>query len=209
MEIVFPLQSRTLTLDCAGHIAQGRGCASDFKANYEEGCSPVSGKVFLFHESGGGDWMRITDELGRKWEMAHLSQRFFSTPYIIKAGQRAFVTGGRVGEHHSGQTTSGPHLHLQVKDKKGVRLDPWPLLINAPLFMSNEMYNDKIIRNKNSGGFALVVKGKKFVFPREMGVLGLLTFLQRNTEVNFRNQIVNVDDAVWDSIPISTDLSFN
>lgn len=137
MKITFPLSHKELTLTFDQHIRSGRGGACDFRANYEPGCAPVSGIVFLFHEDGGGDWMRITDSDGRRWEMAHLSQRFFKTGDRVKSGQKAFVTGGRPGEYHSGKTTSGPHLHLQIFDRNGNRIDPWPLLINASLFMEN------------------------------------------------------------------------
>ena len=151
--------------------------------------------------------MRITDEQGRKWEMAHLSQRLFKTGDTVKAGQKAFVTGGRPGEYSSGQTTTGPHLHLQIILSNGTRVDPWPLLSNAPMPTPFEQYNEKIVRNTKNGSYALVIRGKKYVFGQAFDVPALLTFIQRN-QGNLVGKTMNIDPAVFDSIPASQGLSF-
>ena len=81
--------------------------------------------------------------------------------------------------------------------------------------MDIKQYNEKIIRqneqNKpSSGGFALVIREKKFVFPADhgLGTQALLTFMQRNPQSPFKGQIVNVNEATWNAIPNSNGLNF-
>lgn len=198
--IIFPLLERFVNRGCAEHQAAGLGCAVDYRANYVPLFSPVDGVVFLFNESGGGNWIRVTDSDGRRWEMAHLSERYVATGQTVKAGEKIGKTG------NTGTITTGPHLHLQVI-KNGVRLDPEPLLANAP-FPNTMDFNDKLIRNQETGEFALVVRNKKFIIPPEPGTLALLTFLQREDSQVFTREILNVTKAIWNSIPTTKDLSF-
>lgn len=167
MTIIFPLKSRVKHRGATEHIAAGLGAAIDYAANFESLYSPVDGIVYLFQEIQGGNWIRVTDAEGRQWEMAHLSERLVKTGDHVKAGQLIGKTG------NSGTLTTGPHLHLQVK-LNGVRLDPEPLLINAPLAMSeNHTWDNKVVRigtpetNYSPLIYAVVIRGKKHIFSED------------------------------------------
>ena len=196
MEISFFLPEKVLLLDAVGHLQQGRGIANDFKAHYVLLSSPVDGQGLLFQEEGGGLWIRITDTEGRRWEFAHMSERFIKTNDQIKRGQKLGITGD------TGTITTGPHSHLQIYNKNGQRIDPWPLLINAPLPMAGNPYDNKIIRHQDLGMFAYVKggTGKKQIITKEKAGFALITFIQRsNGAVPIPDQIKNVTPAVWGS----------
>lgn len=129
--MIFPLLKRKLILSYQGHIQQGRSGACDYKANYEALYAPTDGKLIKFDDKGGGQWLRLTLENGDRVEFAHLSER----PILgkVKEGQQIGVTG------NTGQTTSGPHLHLQVFNKQGKRVDPESYFfpINIPVIGMN------------------------------------------------------------------------
>ena len=91
--VVFPLQTRQLIRGCAEHKKAGLGCAADYVADHIPLYSPVDGSVFLFEEPQGGMWIRVTDSEGRKWEMAHLSERHVKTGDRVRAGQLIGKTG--------------------------------------------------------------------------------------------------------------------
>lgn len=205
MEITFPLTYRKLIRGCAAHKTSGLGCAVDYDAVYDPLYAPVSGHVLLFDEMQGGHWIQITDELGRKWEMAHLSERTVKTGDVVKSGQRIGTTG------NTGTVTTGPHLHLQIIQGYPNRIDPEPLLANAPLAMATptiEQYNEHMVRNTANGAFALVVRSKKYVLNGgPLDSRALLTWFQRN-HGNVEGKSANVTPELFDSIPLSNGLDF-
>lgn len=115
---MFPLQSRKLIRGCASHIKTGLGCAADYEAVYIPFYIPFSGKVETYHGTQGGNWLRlIRDDNGDKIELAHLSAYEIKSGHA-NAGQRGGITG------NTGTITTGPHLHIQIINKTGQRLDP-------------------------------------------------------------------------------------
>ena len=67
-------------------------------------------------------------------------------------------------------------------------------------------YENKIIRNQKTGGFALVIHNKKYVFGDSLDVKALLTFMQRSGVDD--DKIINVSDEEYNKIPLSDGLKF-
>ena len=140
-------------------MAAGLGCACDYKANFVDLYSPVDGKVFLFEEYQGGNWIRVTDSDGRRWEMAHLSERDVKTGDVVIAGQKIGKTG------NSGHTTTGPHLHVQLIDSQGNRINLQPILANVSLpnqlTQGQIMFDEAINYNKSIAKYFADLPGGK------------------------------------------------
>lgn len=114
---MFPLQTRTLIRGCAAHKVAGLGCGADYKANYVPFFIPFDGVAEKFSGTQGGNWLRITRADGVRAELAHLS-KYSVNNGKVRTGQLGGVTG------NTGTVTDYPHLHIQLFDKAGNRLDP-------------------------------------------------------------------------------------
>lgn len=112
----FPLQYRQLIRGVEGHLKAGLGAAADYVAVYRPLYMSVDGKMTHFNERTGGQWIRIIGNDGLRYEHAHTSERY--QPGEYKAGDRIGTTG------NTGEITDYPHLHTQIFDKNGKRLDP-------------------------------------------------------------------------------------
>ncbi len=112
----FPLVKRKVILDAKGHVAQGRGIATDYEANYQALYAPFTGTIQVYTGPEGGNWLRLTRANGDIIEFAHLS-KYINTSGVAIEGEKIAVTG------NSGAITSGPHLHVQIT-VKGQRVDP-------------------------------------------------------------------------------------
>lgn len=193
MTITFPLQHRQLIRGCAEHKAAGLGCAADYEANYVPLYSPVDGVVYLFEEAQGGNWIRVTDAQGRHWEMAHLSERYVKTGDHVHAGQLIGKTG------NTGTVTTGPHLHLQVLNGSS-RLDPVPLLANAPLPMPDTAPYEGFVIIENPGGHVAYVKrGQRCLFQPD----GYANIRSTVEHYLFIKAAKFVPAATFNAIPVS------
>lgn len=114
---MFPLSKKILIRGVKEHIKAGLGAAADYEAVYVGFKIPFDGIAFKFKEEKGGNWLRITRPNGDRIELAHLSEYFVSDGQV-REGQNGGITG------NTGTLTTGAHLHIQVFDKKGNRLDP-------------------------------------------------------------------------------------
>jgi murein DD-endopeptidase MepM/ murein hydrolase activator NlpD len=83
--------------------------------------APISGvaRVLSEKESGGyGNMVEVTDSVtGVKHMLAHMDKTMVKTGDVIKAGQQI----GTVG--NTGKST-GAHLHHEIRDKSGKKIDP-------------------------------------------------------------------------------------
>lgn len=114
---MFPLKQRKLIRGFQAHINAGLGGGADYVADYVPLLIPFDGIADLYWGKEGGNWLRIRRTNGDAIELAHLSK------YSVKGGNvRAGALGGATG--NSGSITTGPHLHIQIFNKNGVRLDP-------------------------------------------------------------------------------------
>ncbi len=114
---MFPLKDRKLIRGFQAHINAGLGGAADYKANYVPFVIPFDGKVETYWGDEGGNWLRLIRDNGDRIELAHLSK------YAIKSGQaKEGQPGGITG--NTGSITDYPHLHIQILNNKGQRLDP-------------------------------------------------------------------------------------
>jgi murein DD-endopeptidase MepM/ murein hydrolase activator NlpD len=114
---MFPLKIRKLTYSAQYHIEHGKGIGADYDANYVELYAPFNGNCSLNWGPEGGWWWKVTRENGDRIECAHLSQGNIKTG-PVKMGQLVAITG------NTGALTSGPHLHIQIFNKAGQRIDP-------------------------------------------------------------------------------------
>ncbi len=114
---MFPLRNRQLIRGCQAHINAGLLCAADYEANYITDYVPFDGVLQNYEGNEGGKWCRLTRPNGDKIEMAHHS-KFLLKNSNVKAGQPMAITG------NSGTITTRPHLHIQIINKLGKRLNP-------------------------------------------------------------------------------------
>ena len=80
---------------------------------------------------GYGNWVEISHDDGTKSRYGHLSQVGVSRNQKVKAGQVVGLSGGKAGAPGAGNST-GPHLHFEILDEKGVKVNPAPYLSNSP-----------------------------------------------------------------------------
>jgi peptidase M23-like protein len=114
---MFPLKKRELIRGCAAHIKAGLGCGADYEAVYINDYVPFDGNLQNYWGTEGGNWCRLTRPNGDRIEMAHHS-KFLLKNGPVKEGQLMAVTG------NTGSITTRPHLHIQIFNKAGQRLDP-------------------------------------------------------------------------------------
>ena len=133
--MIFPLEQRLLIRGVVEHIAAGLKAAADYEAVYVPVYAPVSGEASYFKEDTGGDWLRLKGEDGLTYEFAHLKE-YHVMPGHVEAGMMVALSG------NSGTITTGPHLHIQIKDKKGKRLDPEVIFKEAVMPGEESMSED-------------------------------------------------------------------
>ena len=114
---MFPLKKRDLIRGAAAHVKAGLGIGADYEANYISFYIPFDGVVSTYWGTEGGNWLRLTRPNGDKIELAHLSKYQIRSGHAV-AGQIGGVTG------NTGAITTRPHLHIQIFNKAGQRLDP-------------------------------------------------------------------------------------
>ena len=81
--------------------------------------------------SGYGNYVLIRHYDGTTSRYAHLKQIIASKNQKVKAGDVIGRSGGKAGAPGSGNST-GPHLHLEITNKAGVKVNPAPYLSGAP-----------------------------------------------------------------------------
>jgi hypothetical protein len=114
---MFPLKERKIIRGAAAHVKAGLGVATDYEAVYVIDSVPFDGVLKNYWGTEGGNWCRLTRPNGDKIEMAHHSKYLLKSG-PVKEGQAMAVTG------NTGAITTRPHLHIQIIDKYGKRLDP-------------------------------------------------------------------------------------
>ena len=113
---MFPLRERKLIRGCKAHKNAGLGCGADYEADYVELYAPFDGRVDIWDGRQGGNWISFLRNNGDVIQFAHLDK--YKAGGIVKEGDLIAITG------NTGEITTGPHLHIQIKDKFGNRLDP-------------------------------------------------------------------------------------
>lgn len=153
---MFPLKNKILIRGVKEHLKAGLGAAADYRAVMEGFKIPFDGVAFRFREKTGGNWLRITRPNGDKVELAHLNSYLVSDGNV-REGQNGGITG------NTGTVTSGPHLHLQIINKAGKRLDPEKYNWESNESSKMELVNDK--------GTVYLVTGNKD--KRKIGIADL------------------------------------
>jgi len=116
-----------------GKRGGGRSMHSGIDFGVSEG-SPVyairDGVVATVGQGGGWGNYVVIDHGDHSSRYAHLSAIVVTRKQKVKAGQIIGRSGGKPGTPGAGDST-GPHLHLEVMNSKGVRVDPKPFLTGA------------------------------------------------------------------------------
>jgi len=81
--------------------------------------------------NGYGNWIEVKHEDGTASRYGHLSQIGVSRGQEVVPGQTVGKSGGKAGAPGAGNST-GPHLHFEILNEKGVKVDPAPYLSGAP-----------------------------------------------------------------------------
>lgn len=81
--------------------------------------------------NGYGNWVEVKHEDGTASRYGHLSQINVSRGQKVVAGQVVGRSGGKAGAPGAGNST-GPHLHFEILNEKGVKVNPAPYLNGAP-----------------------------------------------------------------------------
>lgn len=78
--------------------------------------APTDGYITTFSDHGGGNWINFKDDRGYIWQFAHLDR------YVkfgqVKEGEHIAYTG------NTGAWTTGAHLHIQIKNRLKIFIDP-------------------------------------------------------------------------------------
>jgi hypothetical protein len=114
---MFPLKERVLIRGAEGHLKAGLGVGADYRAKYQPFVIPFDGRVETYWGKQGGNWLRLIRPNGHRIELAHL-QSYAVKSGVVEEGQPGGITG------NTGEVTDFPHLHIQIFDKQGKRLDP-------------------------------------------------------------------------------------
>ena len=80
---------------------------------------------------GYGSWIEVKHEDGTASRYGHLSQTNVSKGQEVKPGQVVARSGGKPGTTGAGSST-GPHVHFEILNQKGVKIDPAPYLSGSP-----------------------------------------------------------------------------
>jgi len=80
---------------------------------------------------GYGSWIEVKHEDGTASRYGHLSQINVSKGQEVKPGQVVARSGGKPGTTGAGSST-GPHVHFEILNQKGVKIDPAPYLSGSP-----------------------------------------------------------------------------
>ena len=80
---------------------------------------------------GYGNWIEVKHDDGTASRYGHLSQIGVSRGQKVGPGQVVGRSGGKAGAAGAGNST-GPHLHFEILDQKGVKVNPAPYLSGAP-----------------------------------------------------------------------------
>ena len=81
--------------------------------------------------NGYGNWIEVKHEDGTASRYGHLSQIGVSRGQKVVPGQTVGKSGGKAGAAGAGNST-GPHLHFEILNEKGVKVNPAPYLSGAP-----------------------------------------------------------------------------
>ena len=81
--------------------------------------------------NGYGNWIEVKHEDGTASRYGHLSQINVSRGQKVAPGQVVGKSGGKPGAPGAGNST-GPHLHFELLNEKGVKINPAPYLNGAP-----------------------------------------------------------------------------
>jgi murein DD-endopeptidase MepM/ murein hydrolase activator NlpD len=80
---------------------------------------------------GYGRWVEVKHEDGTSSRYAHMSQVSVYKGQKVVAGQVIGRSGGKKGQAGAGNST-GAHLHFEILNERGVKVNPAPYLSGAP-----------------------------------------------------------------------------
>jgi len=124
---------------------------------------------------GYGNWIEVQHDDGTKSRYAHMSQVSVSRGQKVTPGQALGKSGGKSGAAGAGNST-GPHLHFEILNEKGVKINPAPYLSGAPATPISASSNSVIVPKGVSGqsmAIAKNTKAKKIVSNHSVNIKSL------------------------------------
>ena len=123
--------------------------------------------------SGYGNYVTIKHADGSKTRYAHLRQIGVSKDQKLNAGQVIGKSGGGVNDPGKGNS-GGAHLHFEVMNKAGVKIDPATWLLGADATSLSGIQQTAVrTRNFITNGYnAFDPKGKQYSSPELSTLLG-------------------------------------
>jgi hypothetical protein len=109
---------------------------------------------------GYGNWIELQHDDGTKSRYAHMSQVSVSKGQKVTPGQALGKSGGKSGAAGAGNST-GPHLHFEILNEKGVKINPAPYLSGAPATPISTSSNSVIVPKGVSGQSMAIAKNTK------------------------------------------------
>ena len=186
------------------HIDAGLLAGADYEAFFDPLYAPWDGVVLQFREAGGGFWIRVTRTDGYRQEFAHLSEYKVENGVPVVCGQRIATTG------NTGTITTGPHLHRQIFDPAGNRVDPEKFDPGVPNAMPedvNEKFENKALVNQSTGIKSFFRGGKNHLFAL-INAVGeppkQAPFATAYEQYAFQKQAMFVDAKTFDALPKGT-----
>ena len=119
---------------------------------------------------GYGNWVEVQHADGTKSRYAHMSQINVSRGQKVRPGDIIGRSGGKAGAPGAGNST-GPHLHFELLNDKGVKINPAQYLSGAPASPINGHSSPTIGPKAISGQSMSVVK--KSNYPAAAGTADL------------------------------------
>ncbi len=167
--------------------------------------APTNGKV-LDHQNGkqGGLTVHFLDSFGQYWRFMH--NESFETPL-------GPVTEGTVLAISDNTGLSGmPHTHIDISLNGQLQINNRDNFIDPEKYIKEHVMNEfdnHVIRNRATGSFAYVARGKKQQYDNSNGSIALSTFFDRLPSGRFpQDFFVNVEPHQWDAIPTTTENFF-
>lgn len=157
----------------------------------------------------GGNWLECHDEKGNWFRLAHLKEYKINQGQWVNEGTLLAITGDTGSRVNAAGVTVKyiPHLHAELRvngERKDIELYFNQLLANPPM-PENHAYDDQLIRLPPNLDYALVVRGKKYVYPPNSEIVKSFILLLEKTKTIIPTR---VDQATWDSLPNSDGLKF-
>lgn len=135
--------------------------------------------------TGWGTFVLIKHADGTTTRYAHLQKPLVSRGDHVVVGQQIAKSGGKPGAPGSGNST-GPHLHFEMTDKNGVKINPAPILAGkaSPSPSPTPMVDPTLAKKDKSLGKGKRVRSLSDISLKSASSPSLSTMIEKFTDGN-------------------------